>query len=339
MDYKDSGVNREQAAGAISDLKSKIESSYRPEILSAIGGFASAFEIPAGYKQPVILSTTDGVGTKLILAEEVNRPEVYKSIGQDLVAMCVNDLLAARGEPVAFLDYLATGKLETKKYEALIEGVVEACKTSGCSLIGGETAEMPGFYPTGRMDMAGFAVGVVEKDQLWDFSRIEEGDQVLAWPSSGFHSNGYSLIRKIMEKQNWTLSTELEGEVLGDALLKPTRLYVSDCLDHLRQAGAKAGIHVTGGGLYENAPRVLPDESPLGIRMEAKHLPENTLMQAFCEAGEVSRQESCSTFNMGVGFLMIASKSLAEKILSADSQVFHLGDVQRQEAPLFIEGL
>lgn len=332
MDYRQAGVDRDKAHQAIVSLKDEIEKRYRPEICSRLGGYAAAFEIPASYRQPLILSTTDGVGTKLILAEEFGQG-AYQKIAQDLVGMCVNDLLAARAEPIAFLDYVATGRLDETLYQELILGVAKACEESLCSLVGGETAEMPGFYIDKRMDMAGFAVGVCEKAQMWKSENLEEGQIVLGAASSGFHSNGFSLIRRIMAEQKWTLETIFEGRSLGEALLEPTRLYVKELLSWVRHPACQAAVHITGGGLVENLPRVLPVGSPLGFEIDRAKIRVPDLMRRFCEAGSLNETEAFSTFNMGIGFCVVVDPASLDQFLQAPCGFEKIGRVQKQDRP------
>jgi len=318
-DYKASGVDREAAATWIQELSPAIQSSFRPEILTGIGGFGAAFRIPEAIKDPVLMATTDGVGTKLMLAEMAG-DESFFGIGIDLVAMCVNDLLACRAEPLIFLDYLATDRLNRSRATRLIKGVVEGCRQSLCSLVGGETAEMPGFYSSNRMDVAGFSVGVVDQSKLWKRDLIKAGDIILGVASSGFHSNGYSLVRKLLIKENWTLDSQVEGEVLGEAILKPTRLYVRDLLPICLQDDVKAGVHITGGGLVENLPRSFP--KTLKAKIDTANWERPSLMQAFVERLKVEKKEAYSTWNMGVGFCLIATPKKADELLEHSPELF-----------------
>jgi len=318
-DYKASGVDREAAATWIQELSPAIQSSFRPEILTGIGGFAAAFRVPESIKNPVLMATTDGVGTKLMLAG-VAGDESFFGIGIDLVAMCVNDLLACRAEPLIFLDYLATDRLNRTRATKLIKGVVEGCRQSLCSLVGGETAEMPGFYSSNRMDVAGFSVGVVDQSKLWRRDLIQAGDFILGVASSGFHSNGYSLVRKLLIQENWTLDSQVEGEVLGEAILKPTRLYVRDLLPVCLQDEVKAGVHITGGGLVENLPRCFPKN--LKAKVQTANWEAPALMQAFVERLKVEKTEAYSTWNMGVGFCIIASPKKSEELLKESPNLF-----------------
>lgn len=307
MSYAEAGVDREKAAKAIGDLKSFIESKFRPEIVGGLGGFAGAFRIPEGYKRPLIMSTTDGVGTKILLAEDYGA-EAFAWIAQDLVGMCVNDLLAARAEPIAFLDYIATGKLQPDLYSVFVRSVAEACERSGCSLIGGETAEMPGFYQADRMDFAGFAVGVLDEDHIWQPEKIAETDLLLGFESNGFHSNGFSLIRKVIKDHRLTLDQKFGSGQLGELLLRPTKLYVRDLLKPLRSPSARAGVHITGGGFYENLERVLPKDSGLAFEIEKSKVPTPDWMQEFVELSKIDQKEAFSTWNMGLGFVAVVSE-------------------------------
>lgn len=312
MDYQSAGVDREGAANWIKSLSHVIKSTQREEVLSGVGGYAALFESPSHYKNPVWVAGTDGVGTKLLLAEEAGDQAFY-GIGFDLVAMCVNDLLACAAEPLVFLDYMATGKLNLERSTQLLTGIAEACREAGASLIGGETAEMPGFYKADQLDVAGFSIGVLDKSQLMSKDNVKVGDIVMALPSSGFHSNGYSLIRKVMEQQGWDLSTEIEGRPLGTYLLEPTRIYTMAALSIVRKPEVSAAAHITGGGFFENLPRVF-DESKFEVEIDSSAWTVPEVMQTFVSAAEIDKKEAYSTWNMGIGFCVFCRESLVEKL-------------------------
>lgn len=311
MDYRQAGVDVEAGRAFVDKIKGMVEGTYRPEVLGALGGFGGCFELPSGYRQPVLVSGTDGVGTKLKLAQALNR---HDTVGIDLVAMCVNDVLTIGAEPLFFLDYLATGKLEPTQLADVVAGVASGCKTSGCALLGGETAEMPGFYSPGEYDMAGFCVGIAEKEQMLDGAQVAVGDRIIGLASSGVHSNGFSLVRKIVAEgerasgsqgYQWTEKpTELNGQSLGEALLTPTQLYVQPVLAALKSELDIHGMaHITGGGLPENLPRAL--KKGLSIQLTVDSWPVPPVFDWLRKAGRVSLPDMFNTFNMGVGFVVI----------------------------------
>jgi len=318
MDYRQAGVDVEAGRAFVDKIKGMVEGTYRPEVLGALGGFGGCFELPTGYKKPVLVSGTDGVGTKLKLAQALNR---HDSVGIDLVAMCVNDVLTIGAEPLFFLDYLATGKLSPEQLAQVVAGVASGCTTSGCALLGGETAEMPGFYAPGEYDLAGFCVGIVEKEQMLDGSQVEVGDRIIGLASSGVHSNGFSLVRKIVAEgkretgtgYDWSEKPDvLNGQTLGEALLTPTQLYVKPVLKALQSDLTIHGMaHVTGGGLPENLPRCLG--GGLSIQLEFGSWPVLPVFDWLREAGEVSLPDMFNTFNMGVGFVVIVPPALASE--------------------------
>lgn len=310
MDYKASGVDRDLADQFIEELKVKISSTNREEVESEVGDFGGFFRAPKHMKDPLFVATTDGVGTKLLLAEEA---QSHRGLGQDLVAMCVNDLIACKAEPLIFLDYLATGKIEKKILQELLFGVVDACKESGCSLVGGETAEMPGFYAPSRYDVAGFSVGVLERADRMKVSDVVAGDRIFGIPSSGFHSNGYSLVRKVIEKQGWKLSQSFDGKTLQEQVLSPTRLYVRSMLDLFKKVKIKAAAHITGGGLVENLPRGV-DESKVSLVLQKSKIPTQAFVRRFVEAAGLEEREAYSTWNMGIGFCFILSGEEAQRL-------------------------
>ncbi len=314
MEYKDAGVDRDLADHLIEDLKTKISSTNRPEVESEVGDFGGFFRAPKHLKDPVFVATTDGVGTKLLLAEEY---QAHRKIGQDLVAMCVNDLVACKAEPLVFLDYLATGKIDRPQLNEVLLGIIEACRESNCSLIGGETAEMPGFYKPGRYDLAGFSVGVMERDARMKRDSVVAGDVIFGLPSSGFHSNGYSLVRRVVERQGWKLSDLRHGRSLGEALLEPTKLYVRQALEIFRSVPVKAASHITGGGLIENLPRGF-DETKVAAVIQKAKIPTSALMRDFVGAAELSEIEAFSTWNMGIGFCFVVSQEDRAKLPQGD---------------------
>lgn len=306
ISYKDSGVDIDAGNSLIERIKPAVKKTFTPNVLGNLGGFAGAYKIPAGYNSPVLLSATDGVGTKLKLAIESGKLD---TVGIDLVAMCVNDLICSFAEPMFFLDYYATGKLNVDEAQAVIEGIAEGCLRSECSLVGGETAEMPGMYSEKDFDLAGFSVGVAEEEDLTRSASVCEGDVLIALKSSGVHSNGYSLVRKLFfDKLNMKFSDDFEGKPLIDTLLTPTEIYVKKFKE--AKAEIKALAHITGGGIVENLPRVLPeglsakvDESSLQI------LPIFDYMSKHVEKSEMYR-----TFNMGVGMVVVTSKENADSV-------------------------
>jgi len=322
LSYRDAGVNIDAGDELVERIKPAVRRSMRPEVLNGLGGFGALFQLDLQrWKQPVLVSGTDGVGTKLLLARHLNR---HDSIGIDLVAMCVNDILTSGAEPLFFLDYFATGKLELDVAETVINGIAEGCRLSGCALVGGETAEMPGMYGTGDYDLAGFAVGVVERSRLLDGSRIRPGHKLLGMASSGPHSNGYSLIRKVLERSGSNLDEVLvnpDGSrvALGDALLAPTTLYVKPVLAMLARDEHDGGIdglaHITGGGLTENIVRVIPEDCGLQIDPGAWLRPAvfNWLQQH----GGISDAEMLRTFNCGIGMVLVAAEQAAAGLVEA----------------------
>ena len=318
MEYRDSGVDRNLAYDWIESLQTKIAKTKRSEVLSEIGDFGGFFEAPRSLKEPVFVAATDGVGTKLLLAEEVGG-KAHQAVGQDCVAMCVNDLLACGAEPLVFLDYLATGKLDSNVVDHLLEGIVNACLESGCALIGGETAQMPGFYAGSRYDVAGFSIGAMEKSKRFKPADISAGDQVFGCESDGFHSNGFSLVRKILEKKNWNAASEMEGEKIYDFLLRPTRLYIRPILDLMKRISLKGAAHITGGGLIENLPRAI-DEKKVYFEIEKSAITTAPQMKLFVEAGGLTEIEAFSTWNMGIGFCFVVSPAEAAKISEEDLQ-------------------
>ena len=341
MTYRDAGVDIDAGNESVSLIKDSVRATYRPEVLGDLGGFGGLFALRAqDYREPVLVSGTDGVGTKLRLAFLLNR---HDTIGQDAVAMCVNDILVQGAEPLFFLDYLAVGKLEPTQVADVVSGVARACKESGCALIGGETAEMAGFYPVGEYDIAGFAVGVVERERLITSARVKAGDVLLGLPSSGVHSNGYSLVRKIVfEHKGFHGDEYMEelGRTIGEELLTPTRLYPQVCLPLIRDFDLHGMVHITGGGFYENIPRALPDG--MGAEVDAAAWEMPAVFRLLQEWGNVDWAEMYRTFNMGIGMVLIASEEEAARIearLDAQHEaVFRIGRVTEGAHEATIKG-
>ena len=341
LTYKDSGVDIDAGNYSVKLIKDSVRATYRPEVLGDLGGFGGLFALNAGkYKEPVLVSGTDGVGTKLRLAFLLDK---HDTIGQDAVAMCVNDILVQGAEPLYFLDYLAVGKLIPEQVAAVVKGIAGACKASGCALIGGETAEMHGFYPEGEYDIAGFAVGVVEKSKVITAERVKEGDILLGLPSSGVHSNGYSLVRKIVFEKMGYKGTEVIpelGKTIGEELLTPTRLYPKACLPLIENFDIHGMVHITGGGFYENIPRALPENFSAEVDASAWDMPP--IFRLLQQWGDVDWKEMYRTFNMGIGMVIIASKAEAEKIkahlASAGEAVYEIGYVKKGGHDVTIKG-
>lgn len=341
LTYRDAGVNIDAANTSIKLIKESVQKTYRPEVLGDLGGFGGLFALNAAkYKEPVLVSGTDGVGTKLQLAFLLKK---HDTIGQDAVAMCVNDILVQGAEPLFFLDYLATGRLIPEQIAAIVKGIAAACKKSGCALIGGETAEMAGFYADGEYDIAGFAVGVVEKSKLIGFERVKEGDILLGLPSTGVHSNGFSLVRKICFEYKGFLGKEkfpTLKKTLGEELLTPTRLYPSICLPLIEKFDIHAMVHITGGGFYENIPRALPDTLAAEIDAAAWQMPP--IFSLLQEWGNVAWHEMYRTFNMGIGMVIITSDTEAAKIrthlASIGETAYLIGRVKKGAHDVTIKG-
>ena len=317
ISYKDAGVDIDAGNALVDRIKHVAKRTSRPEVMGGLGGFGALCEIPAGYKQPVLVSGTDGVGTKLRLAMDLGK---HDSIGIDLVAMCVNDLLVCGAEPLFFLDYYATGKLNIDIAAQVVTGIGAGCELAGCALVGGETAEMPGMYEGEDYDLAGFCVGVVEKAEIIDGTRVQPGDVLLALPSSGPHSNGYSLIRKIIEVSGVDINqTQLDGQPLTELLMAPTRIYVKALLQLIRETGAvKAMAHITGGGLLENIPRVLPADASAIIDLTSWQRPAvfNWLQQQ----GNVDETEMHRVLNCGVGMIICVAEDQAATAMQVLTQ-------------------
>jgi phosphoribosylformylglycinamidine cyclo-ligase len=322
VSYKDAGVDIDAGNQFVENIKPYVKSTMIPGVLGGIGSFAGAFELPSGYKKPVILSGTDGVGTKLKLAIDAKK---FDTVGIDLVAMCSNDLLCNFGEPLFFLDYYATAKLNVEEATQVVKGIAEGCIRSECALVGGETAEMPGMYKEGDFDLAGFCVGIAEKDELNRIDKIKAGDTLIALPSSGVHSNGFSLVRKLLlEKLGMSLDDDFQGKPLKDVLLEPTRIYVKEFKANKDKINALA--HITGGGITENLPRVLPDNLKAVVkRADVRVLPIFQFMGEHVELEEMYR-----TFNMGVGMVLVVSTENVESIL-ANTDGYVIGHIAEGE--------
>ncbi|WP_223669233.1 phosphoribosylformylglycinamidine cyclo-ligase [Kangiella shandongensis] len=309
LSYKDAGVDIDAGNALVDRIKDVCKKTHRPEVLGNIGGFGALFDLPRGYEEPALVAGTDGVGTKLRLALDLNK---HDTVGIDLVAMCVNDLIVQGAEPLFFLDYYATGKLDVDVASDVVTGIAEGCQQSGCSLIGGETAEMPGMYEGDDYDLAGFCVGIVDKKKIIDGGKVKSGDVLLGLASSGPHSNGYSLIRKILEVSETDINAEFEdGKTLGETLLEPTRIYVKPLLRLFKEVEVKALSHITGGGLQENLPRVLPKKSKAVINTNAWSMPK--VFQWLQQEGNVDRLEMYRTFNCGIGMVLVVGKDDAER--------------------------
>ncbi|MDX1466249.1 MAG: phosphoribosylformylglycinamidine cyclo-ligase, partial [Halomonas sp.] len=323
LSYKDAGVDIDAGNALVDRIKGVAKRTTRPEVMGGLGGFGALCELPKGYQEPVLVSGTDGVGTKLRLAMDIGR---HDTIGIDLVAMCVNDLVVAGAEPLLFLDYYATGKLDVDIAADVVTGIGEGCEQAGCALVGGETAEMPGMYEGSDYDLAGFCVGVVEKSEILDGSKVGEGDVLLGLASSGPHSNGYSLIRKILEVSGAALDTAVDGKSLGEALLAPTRIYVKPLLSLIKETDipVHALSHITGGGLTENIPRVLPET--LGARIDAASWTRPAIFDWLKAQGNVDEHEMHRVLNCGIGMVIVVPAEKADQArahLQAQGETVH----------------
>jgi phosphoribosylformylglycinamidine cyclo-ligase len=336
--YRDAGVDIEAGDALVDQIKPFAKRTMRPEVMSSIGGFGSLFAMPKKFKEPVLVSGTDGVGTKLKLAFQLNK---HDTVGIDLVAMSVNDILVQGAEPLFFLDYFACGKLDVGTAANVIKGIAAGCEESGCALVGGETAEMPGMYPAGEYDLAGFAVGCVDKANIIDGSTIANGDVVLGLASSGAHSNGYSLIRKLIDKSGIDMESDFEGRPFKDVVMAPTKLYVKSILALQEALPIKGMAHITGGGITENVPRVLPAGLTAEIRASSWDLPP--LFKWLQTQGNIADIEMYKTFNCGIGMVVIVSQqdaTAAQKILMEKGEtVYQIGKIRPQnqdEAPTIV---
>jgi phosphoribosylformylglycinamidine cyclo-ligase len=327
LSYKDAGVNIDAGNALVERIKGVSRRTARPEVLGGLGGFGALCEIPAGYSEPVLVSGTDGVGTKLRLAMDTG---IHDSIGIDLVAMCVNDLVVAGAEPLFFLDYYATGSLNVDTAVSVVEGIGRGCELAGCALVGGETAEMPGMYEGEDYDLAGFCVGVVEKSRIIDGSRVQAGDALIGLASSGPHSNGYSLIRKILEVSGADLQQGMGDTTLARALLAPTTIYVKALLDLFQSFEVRALSHITGGGLLENLPRVLPDACKATIDTKSWEWPQ--VFHWLQQQGNVDTREMYRTFNCGVGMVICVAgadrQAVVEHLSAAGHEAWTIGHIE-----------
>lgn len=322
ISYKDAGVNIEEGYKAVSLMKQYTSKTYTEGVLNGIGSFAGMFEIGTGYKNPVLISGTDGVGTKLEIAIRLKK---FDTIGIDCVAMCVNDILCHGAKPLFFLDYIACGKLDADIASDIVKGVSQGCVESGAALIGGETAEMPGMYKEGDYDVAGFAVGIADKDKIIDGSSIAEGDVLIGIASSGVHSNGYSLVRKLVKDYN----EKLGEKTLGEILLEPTRIYVNTIMSLLKKFEIKGMAHVTGGGFYENIPRMFKGDFTAVVKKDSYQVPE--IFKYLMSKG-VAEEQMYNTYNMGIGFVLAVDKSIVKDVLKAlndfNETAYEIGYVQ-----------
>ena len=311
LTYRDAGVDMDAGDRLVENIKPFARRTKRPEVLNGIGGFGALVEISRKYREPVLVSGTDGVGTKLKLAFELNR---HDTVGVDLVGMSVNDILVQGAEPLFFLDYFACGKLDVEAATEVIKGIAFGCEQAGCALIGGETAEMPGMYPAGEYDLAGFAVGVVEKAGIISGADIKAGDVVIGLASNGAHSNGYSLVRKIINTRKADLEQKLDGKALADLIMAPTRIYVKPLLALMKSLTVKGMAHITGGGLLENVPRVLPANVVAQLDGKSWHTP--ALFDWLREMGNIAPQEMYRTFNCGIGMVVVVDQKDADAALN-----------------------
>ena len=319
--YKSAGVDKEEGYKTVDKIKSAVAETHNKNVLNNLGSFGAFYAI-GEYKNPVLVSGTDGVGTKLKIALDTKK---YDSIGIDCFAMCANDILCHGAKPLFFLDYLACGKLDSNVASEIVLGMVKACKDNECALIGGETAEMPGMYQVGDYDVAGFCVGIVERDEIIDGSKIKKGDKIIAIPSSGFHSNGFSLVRKVFPD----FEEEFEGKPLYETLLEPTRLYYQPIHQLLKEVSLSGIAHITGGGLIENVPRIIPNGLCAAIQTEKIRIP--SIMLELEKRGNVDRMEMFGTFNMGVGMVVVVDEKDAEKVLSTLKDAYEIGEIKENE--------
>jgi phosphoribosylformylglycinamidine cyclo-ligase len=330
LTYRDAGVDIDAGDALVDRIKPYARRTMRPGVLAGIGGFGALFEVPKGYQEPVLVSGTDGVGTKLKLAFELDR---HDTIGIDLVAMSVNDILTLGAEPLFFLDYYACGKLDVETAAKVVKGIAQGCEHAGCALIGGETAEMPGMYSPGEYDLAGFAVGVVEKSKIIDGSKIVPGDVVLGLASDGAHSNGYSLIRRIVAERNVNLDSKLGDRSLADLILAPTRIYVKPVLQLFQHVPVKGLAHITGGGLTENVPRVLEEKLKACLDRAAWPLPP--LFGWLQAQGNVTDDEMFRVFNCGIGMVLVVDAAQAnaaqQHLEAAGERVYRIGVIEARE--------
>lgn len=317
--YREAGVNVQAGYETVARIKRHAARTRRPEVLSGLGAFGGMFALPAGYREPILVSGTDGVGTKLMVAFALDR---HETIGMDCVAMCVNDVAAHGAEPLFFLDYLATGQLQPVQAEAVVRGIADGCEQAGCALIGGETAEMPGMYAAGEYDVAGFCVGIVEREAIVTGEQVRAGDAVIGLASSGLHSNGFSLVRKLLggpRPEQLTQRVPWSAQTWGDVLLTPTRIYVKTALSLLEQFTLRGMAHITGGGLYENIPRMLPAGTKAEITWGSWPVPD--IFYALQQKGDLSLREMARTFNMGIGFALAVPEREAEAVIKRAAEL------------------
>ena len=326
LSYKDAGVDIDAGNELVENIKGAVKRTTRPEVMGGLGGFGSVCQLPTGYKEPVLVAGTDGVGTKLRLAIDLAK---HDTVGIDLVAMCVNDLIVQGAEPLFFLDYYATAKLDVPVAASVVNGIAEGCVQAGCALVGGETAEMPGMYHQGDYDIAGFCVGVAEKSKVLDGQKVATGDQLIALGASGPHSNGYSLIRKVLEVSGSDTNELLDGKSIGEHLLEPTKIYVKSVLALLKEVDVHALSHITGGGFWENIPRVLPENAQAVINETSWQWP--SIFNWLQEKGNVTTHEMYRTFNCGVGMIIAVPADAVEQSLAIlrehGEQAWHIGEI------------
>jgi len=333
ISYKDAGVDVEAGYEAVKLMKDHVKRTMRPEVMTELGGFGGLFALGKGYEEPVLVSGTDGVGTKLKIAFLMDR---HSTVGIDCVAMCVNDVICNGAEPLFFLDYIAVGKNYPEKVADIVKGVAEGCVQAGCALIGGETAEMPGFYPVDEYDVAGFVVGIVDKKKIIDGKSIKEGDVVIGLPSSGIHSNGYSLVRKLLSPSSSNIDrfvSEL-GCTLGEELLKPTKIYVKTIQNLIKTQEVKGIANITGGGFIENIPRIIPEG--LRVKINKDTWPVLPIFEMLQRIGEMSDKQAYNTFNMGIGMVVVVDRSKANATIAALAEMgekaYTIGEIIKGEA-------
>lgn len=334
LDYKAAGVDKEAGYKEVALIKNIVKKTFHDKVITDLGGFSGMVALGKDMEEPVLVSGTDGVGTKLMIAQDL---DIHNTIGIDLVAMCVNDIICQGARPLFFLDYIATGKLVPEKMAEIVEGVAEGCIQSGAALVGGETAEMPGMYEEDTYDLAGFAVGVVDKKNIINGKNIEEGDIAIGLPSTGVHSNGFSLVRAILDKKGIDFKDSYKDTTIGQALLEPTKIYAKEVLALIDEIEVRGLAHITGGGLYENLPRVLPEG--LGIEVEEANIPSLDIFDFLMEEGNIAKEEMYNTFNMGVGMVAIIKEADKEKALEILKDEgcggFYLGKITGEEGVSF----
>lgn len=333
--YRQAGVNLEAGYETVDRIKRHVARTVRPEVLNGLGAFGGLFALPAGYLEPVLVAGTDGVGTKLKLAFALDR---HDTVGIDCVAMCVNDVLAQGAEPLFFLDYLATGHLQPEQAEAVVKGIADGCEQAGCALIGGETAEMPGMYPNGEYDVAGFCVGIVEREDIVTAERVQTGDALIGLASSGLHSNGFSIVRKLLvdpDPARLKQNVPWADKSWGDVLLTPTRIYVKSVLALQKQFSIHGMAHITGGGFFENVPRMLRNGTTAEIRWGTWPVPD--IFTVIRQEGVLSEKEMAGTFNMGIGFVLAVPEQEAaavmKRAIELGERAYRIGEVVQSDGP------